>query len=70
MKFTYDISDDVVTAVETQVEDLVADLGREVGARIAILLQKAREAALIKTAGSIDVPALVIAAGMKPLKPK
>lgn len=39
---------------------------REVEARISILMQSAREEALRKTAGDIDVPALVVAAKLTP----
>ena len=70
MLFTYDIPEEIVPALKTQVADLAADLKRECDNRIAILLQKAREEALIRTAGSIDVPALVVKAGMKPMEAK
>ena len=66
MKFTYTIPDKIIKALETQVVDIAEDLKREVEARIAILMQKAREAALMKTSGGIDVPALVAAAKLTP----
>lgn len=65
MIFNYEVDDAIVTACETQVEDLQEALTQEVEARIKILLQKAREEAMVKTAGEIDIPALVQAAGMK-----
>ena len=70
MIFTYDIPEEIVPALKTQVADLSADLRQEVQNRIGILLQKAREEALLITAGSIDVPALVVTAGMKPMETK
>lgn len=68
MNFTYDIPEEIVPALKTQVVDLSADLKLELDNRIAILLQKAREEALIRTEGSIDVPALVVTAGMEPME--
>ena len=70
MIFTYDIPDEIVPALKIQVADLAATLKLELDNRVAILLQKAREEALIRTAGGIDVPALVVTAGMKPMETK
>ena len=65
MIFTYEIADKIVPALETQVENVEAFLQGVCRRRIKGLLQAAREEALQKTAGEVDVPALVQAAGMK-----